>query len=54
MREYVEKVASPKAKTTKLKVPAGAKNMGGTASNIAGGEGDTKGIRQSQGRLQET
>tara|TARA_B100000902_G_scaffold381357_1_gene417747 strand:- start:63 stop:998 length:936 start_codon:yes stop_codon:yes gene_type:complete len=49
MREYVEKVASPKGEDNKAKSPvAGANNMGGTASNIAaGGEGDTKGSAMS-------
>ena len=49
MREYVEKVASPKGEDNKAKSPvASANNMGGTASNLnAGGEGDTKGSAMS-------
>ena len=49
MREYVNKVATPKGEDNKAKSPvAGANNMGGTASNIAqGGEGDTKGSAQT-------
>jgi hypothetical protein len=49
MREYVEKVATPKGEDNKAKSPvASANNMGGTASNIAqGGEGDTKGSGQT-------
>ena len=45
MREYVEKIATPKGEDNKAKSPvAGANKMGGTASNInAGGEGETKG-----------
>ena len=49
MREYVNKVATPKGEDNKAKSPvASANNMGGTASNIAqGGEGDTKGSGQT-------
>ena len=49
MREYVEKVATPKGEDNKAKSPvASANNMGGTASNLnAGGEGDTKGSAMS-------
>ena len=49
MREYVNKVATPKGEDNKAKSPvAGANNMGGTASNIAqGGEGATGGSAMS-------
>jgi hypothetical protein len=49
MREYVEKVATPKGEDNKAKSPvASANKMGGTASNLnAGGEGDTKGSAMS-------
>ena len=49
MREYVEKVATPKGEDNKAKSPvASANNMGGTASNLnEGGEGDTKGSAMS-------
>ena len=49
MREYVNKVATPKGEDNKAKSPvASANNMGGTASNIAqGGEGATGGSAMS-------
>jgi hypothetical protein len=49
MREYVEKVATPKGEDNKAKSPVAGKNdMGGTTANIAkGGEGDTKGSAMS-------
>ena len=45
MREYVDKVATPKGEDNKAKSTVVSKNdMGGTASNIApGGEGATGG-----------
>jgi len=49
MREYVDKVATPKGEDNKAKSPVASKNdMGGTASNIAaGGEGATGGSAMS-------
>ena len=49
MREYVDKVATPKGEDNKAKSPVASKNdMGGTASNIAaGGEGSTSGSAMS-------
>ena len=44
MREYVEKVASPKGEDNKAKAPVAGKNdMGGTTANIAKGSSEEKG-----------
>ena len=44
MREYVEKVATPKGEDNKATSPvAGANNMGGTTANIAKGSSEEKG-----------
>jgi len=54
MREYVEKVASPKGEDNKAKSPVAGKNdMGGTTANIAKGSAEEKGGKASAPKVED-
>ena len=54
MREYVEKVASPKGEDNKAKSPVAGKNdMGGTTANIAKGSTEEKGRKAPSPKVED-
>jgi len=54
MREYVEKVASPKGEDNKAKSPVAGKNdMGGTTANIAKGSAEEKGGKAPSPKVED-